>query len=53
MSKIENDIFEIIENTKIEINKTRKNKKQSIKEFLIECENESKKIKKEKELSIK
>jgi hypothetical protein len=53
MSETKNDIFEMIENTKIKINKTRKNKKQSIKDFIIECENESNKIFKEKEVLLK
>ena len=38
------DIFEIIENIKKEINKERKNKKQSIKDFIKECDIESEKI---------
>jgi hypothetical protein len=49
----EKDLFDIIENTKIKVNNIRKNKKQSIKDFLNECEIESKKIIKKKEVVLK
>lgn len=51
MFKKNDDIFEIIENTKI--NNKRKEKKQTVKDFLIECEYESKKMIKEKEVILK
>jgi ribosome recycling factor len=53
MSKKNKDLFDVIEEVKIKINNIRKNKKQSIKDFLRECENESKKMKKDKELILK
>ncbi|MBN2544992.1 MAG: hypothetical protein JXB50_04280 [Spirochaetes bacterium] len=53
MSKKNKDLFDIIEDTKIKINNKRKEKKQSIKNFLIECENESKRMIKEKEVILK
>ena len=48
MIKRDNDLFDIIEKTKVEVNNKRKIKKQSIKDFLIECENKSKIIIKKK-----
>lgn len=53
MDKSINDLFEIIEKTKVEINEKRKKKNQSIKDFLIECETESRKLKRFKELVYK
>ena len=53
MFKNDKDLFDIIEKTKIKINKDRIKKNQTIKNFLKECENESIKIIKEKELILK
>ena len=53
MFKKEKDLFDVIENTKIKVNRIRKNKRQSIKDFLDECEVESNKILKTKELILK
>ena len=42
------DIFDVIENVKIKLNEERKTKKQSIKDYLIECEKDSEKMINEK-----
>jgi hypothetical protein len=52
MNKSE-DILDVIENVKIKLNNERKTKNQSIKDYLKECEIESSKLVKNKELVLK